>query len=341
MREHQLSAILFTDIIGYSKQMASDQAKTLDALQRNKGNHQRIVGLYHGRIIDMIGDGHLCLFSSSLDAVYAGLALQHNLQASGDQTQLRIGVHVGDTVIERRGLRVVRVVGDTVNIASRIESNAPGPGVWVSVRVASDLRSHRYLTLESAGEFNLKNIAEPMEIFEVTAAPDSLPAVQPRMHFTYRHQHISRTPVVMIGSLVLFLAIGAYVASQIFDTPESLAVLPMEYVGADDDYQYLASAFWTRLQTHLSPIPNVKLTSQANARRLTESREYIGDQEVDYFMEGTVILENQQVTIEVRLVEADEDTILYTQQWQGSLEQLDAMEQEALADIADYLVATF
>lgn len=180
-----------------------------------------------------------------------------------------------------------------------------------------------------------------MEIFEVTAAADALPAVQPRMHFTYRHQHISRIPVLLVGSLVLVLAIGTFVASQVFDTPESLAVLPLEFVGADDDYQYLASAFWTRLQSHLSAISNVKLTSQANARRLTESGEYIGDAEVDYFMEGTVILENQQVTLEVRVVEADEDAIIYTRQWQGSLEQLDAMEQEALADIADYLVATF
>jgi len=338
MQEHQLSAILFTDIVGYSRQMASNEASTLDALKRNKDNHQRIISQYHGKIIDVIGDGHLCLFSSSLDAVYAGLALQNQLQTSQDSTQLRIGVHVGDTVIERQGLRGVRVVGDTVNIASRIESNAPGPGVWVSARVAGDLRNHSYLSLQSAGQFELKNIPEPMEIFEVTAEQNALPRVERRTHFTYRQQHISRTSVFVGATLALLLAVGGFVASLVFDDPETLAILPLEYIGADPDYQHLASAFWARLQSHLAPITSVKLASQANARRLTDTSEFLGHEEVDFFMEGTVLLADDRVTLEVRVVEADDDVTLYSQQWQGSLDQLDGLEQTALDEITDYVV---
>jgi TolB-like protein len=82
----------------------------------------------------------------------------------------------------------------------------------------------------------------------------------------------------------------------------------------------------------------VKLASQANARRLTDTSEFLGHEEVDFFMEGTVLLADDRVTLEVRVVEADDDVTLYSQQWQGSLDQLDGLEQTALDEITDYVV---
>ncbi|HET8849466.1 MAG TPA: adenylate/guanylate cyclase domain-containing protein [Marinobacter sp.] len=340
MKEHQLNAILFSDIVGYSSQMAADEATTLNVLQRNRQRHQRIVSQYHGRIVDTIGDGHLCLFSSSLDAVHAGLALQQDLHANQDETRLRVGVHVGDTVVERDGLLGIRVIGDAVNTASRIESNAPSPGVWVSARVASDLRSHAQLTFESAGMFTLKNLPEPMELFQVQSASDTVPAATPRARFSYRHQRFSRAAVVALAAVLILSLGGAFVTSQVFETPDSLAVLQLEYVGADAEYQYLASALRTRLQSHLAPYDNIKLASQANARRLTDAGGYLGDEEVDFFMEGSLLLDGQQVTIEISVVEADEDTILFSEQWQGPLDQLDRLERSALDAVGDYVGAS-
>lgn len=340
MKEHQLSAILFSDIVGYSRQMAADEATTLNVLQRNRQRHQRIVTQYHGRIVDTIGDGHLCLFSSSLNAVQAGLALQQDLHANQDETQLRVGIHVGDTVVERDGLRGIRVIGDAVNTASRIESNAPSPGVWVSARVATDLRSHAQLRFESAGLFTLKNLPEPMELFEVRSDACLVPAATPMARFSYRHQRCSRSTVVALAALLVVSLAGAFVASQVFDDPESLAVLPLEYVGADAEYQYLASALTTRLQSHLAPFDNIKLASQANARRLTDASGYLGDEEVDFFMEGSLLLVGQQVTIEISLVEADDDIILFSEQWQGPLDQLEHLESSALDAVGDYVAAS-
>lgn len=340
MKEHQLNAILFSDIVGYSSQMAADEATTLNVLQRNRQRHQRIVTQYHGRIVDTIGDGHLCLFSSSLDAVHAGIALQQDLHTNQDATELRVGIHVGDTVVERDGLRGIRVIGDAVNTASRIESNAPSPGVWVSARVATDLRSHAQLRFESAGLFTLKNLPEPMELFEARSDSDLVPAATSRARFSYRHQRFSRSTVVALAALVVVSLVGALVASQMFDEPESLAVLPLEYVGADADYQYLASAFTTRLQSHLAPFDNIKLASQANARRLTDAIGFLGDEEVDFFMEGSLLLVGQQVTIEISVVEADEDTILFSEQWQGPLDQLERLESAALDAVGDYVAAS-
>lgn len=337
MKEHQLNAILFSDIVGYSSQMAADEASTLEVLQRNRLRHQRIVALYHGRIVDTIGDGHLCLFSSSLDAVYAGLALQHDLQVNQDDTQLRVGIHVGDTVIERDGLRGLRVIGDAVNTASRIESNAPAPGVWVSARVATDLRSNAQLTFESAGLFSLKNLPEAMELFEVRSVSGSVPVGLSRARFSYHHQQFSRTRVVALATVLCFSLAAAFVASQVFDNPDSLAVLPLEYVGADAEYQYLASALTSRLQSHLAPFNNINLASQANARRLTDASGYLGDEEVDFFMEGSLLLVGQQVTIEISIVEADEDSILFSEQWQGDLDQLEHLETSVLDSVGDYV----
>ncbi|WP_028670461.1 adenylate/guanylate cyclase domain-containing protein [Saccharospirillum impatiens] len=340
MKEHQLNAILFSDIVGYSSQMAADEATTLDVLQRNRLRHQRIVTQYQGRIVDTIGDGHLCLFSSSLDAVHAGLALQQDLHASQDETRLRVGIHVGDTVVERDGLRGIRVIGDAVNTASRIESNAPSPGVWVSARVATDLRSHAQLTFESAGMFALKNLPEPMELFQVQLASGSVPAASPRARFSYRHQRFSRASVLALGTFLVVSLAGAFVASQVFDEPEYLAVLPLEYVGADAESQYLATALSTRLQSHLAPLENIKLASQSNARRLTDASGYLGEEEVDFFIEGSLLLVDQQVTIEISVVEADADAILFSEQWQGPLDQLERLETSVLNTLGDYVAGS-
>lgn len=337
MREHQLRAILFSDIVGYSRQMARDEAQTLTALKRNKDNHQRIVSQHNGRVIETIGDGHLCLFSSSLDAVYAGLALMRDLAERGDETQLRIGVHVGDTLVEKRGLSVRRVFGDCVNIAARIESNAPGPGVWVSARVASDVRNHAPLELTSAGVFNLKNIPDPMEIFSVTAdgapetRPDSLPGI------TYRRLALPRSLALGVVALLLLTGIGLAAWLWEAEDAETLAILPLQYVGANADYEYLAQATTTRLQSHLVGIPTVKLVSQNSARRLDGAPVPLGDEELDFFLEGTLILVDDQLTLEISIIEADDDTLQFNQQWLGSLDTIEAIEQQALDAVFQFV----
>lgn len=336
MRERQLRAILFSDIVGFSRQMAADETLTLAALKRNRDSHQRLVSQYNGRIVDRIGDGHLCLFASSLEAVNCGLALQRDLASRQDNTQLRVGVHVGDTLVETWGLGVRSVVGDCVNIASRIESNAPGPGVWVSARVASDLHNHAAYQLDSAGMFDLKNIAEPMEIVQVTNdAPHDAPVANPSPAL-FRRRKPGRGTVLVSLLAVLLLGAASLLLVE-WDDPETLVILPLEYIGADADYAYLAQASTERLQSSLSDLEHFKLVSQVSARRLGGIQTPLDQEEIDFFLEGSVVLNLRQITLGVRLIEADTEALYYSGEWQADLEGVKAMEDQAIAEIIEYL----
>lgn len=336
MREHQLRAILFSDIVGFSRQMATDEARTLATLARNEANHQRLITQHNGQIIDTIGDGHLCLFSSSLDAVYAGLALQHQLAVDGDATELRIGIHVGDTVVESRGRRVTNVYGDCVNIAARIESNAPEPGVWVSARVAADLRSHSHLSLASAGEFALKNIPEPMELFAVQGDYPNLPELaQSALNATPRPR-LTRW-LLAAAALVVVLGGAVFALTWEAEDAETLVVLPLEYIGADDSQAYLAEATTARLQSAFVDLANIKLVSQSSAERLENSSAALDDVEVDYFLEGRLLLDSADLTLELSLMEADSETRLFHHQWRGEVDSLTDLEADARAELNEVL----
>ena len=114
---HKLAAIMFTDIVGYTSLMGSDEKKAFDILRKNRRIHWRLIRKYKGRLLKEMGDGMLASFPSSIDAVKCGLAIQKAVQEL--EIPLRIGIHQGDVIFEKSD-----VLGDGVYIASRIQGIA-------------------------------------------------------------------------------------------------------------------------------------------------------------------------------------------------------------------------
>lgn len=156
--ERRLAAILAADVVGFSRMMEKDEEGVLAELKaRRRKILKPQLARHKGRIVKMMGDGVLIEFGSAVDAVHCAVALHEEFTTAnaeaGHQIVLRIGINVGDVIVEGSDL-----YGDGVNIAARLEGLAPPGGVLVSEAVHVQVRGKVAVTFSDAGELVLKNI---------------------------------------------------------------------------------------------------------------------------------------------------------------------------------------
>ena len=151
----ELAAIMFSDIVGYTAIMGRDEREGL-----------RVLPQFNGRLIGEIGDGTLSSFHSAVDAVNCARELQATL-VEDPELRLRIGIHVGDVVFTDK-----TVLGDGVNIASRIHELAPPGGCCMSERVYEEIRNKPEIQVKDLGEQHLKNVARPIRAYSLSLAGD-------------------------------------------------------------------------------------------------------------------------------------------------------------------------
>ncbi len=157
----QLAAIMFTDIVGYTALMGHDEKKAFDILRKNRQLQKPLIETHGGLYIKELGDGTLASFSTVIDAVNCACLM---IKACEDieGLQLRIGIHLGDVVFENND-----VFGDSVNIAARLQALAPVGGIWISESVHKNISNKQGIISTFVREENLKNVKEPVKIYEV------------------------------------------------------------------------------------------------------------------------------------------------------------------------------
>src|SRR6201990_804851 len=165
----RLTAILAADVAGYSRLMGADEEGTherLKALRRELLDPK--IAAHHGRIVKTTGDGLLVEFASVVDAVRCAVAVQQAIPerntdvAADNRIELRIGINLGDVIVESDDL-----YGDGVNIAARIEALADAGGVFVSNTVHEHVRDRLPFLFEDLGERQVKNITRPVRVYRV------------------------------------------------------------------------------------------------------------------------------------------------------------------------------
>ncbi len=166
--ERRLAAIMFTDIVGYTSLTQGNEALAMEVLEEHRKVVRPFLPKHDGKEVKTIGDAFLIEFASALEAVRCAFEIQQSLgemaagQSPERRIKLRIGVHVGDVIHSQND-----VYGDAVNIASRIEPLAQPGGICVSEQVYYQIKNKFELPLRSIGRKELKNIAEPAEVFKV------------------------------------------------------------------------------------------------------------------------------------------------------------------------------
>ncbi len=160
--ERRLVAVMFTDMVGYTALLQTDEQLGVDKRKRYLAALERHHDDLGGTIVQRLGDGSMSMFPSALAAAHAAVAIQQELAAQ--DVPARVGIHVGEVIVEPE-----RLTGDAVNIAARIESFAVPGGVMLSDDAYAQLRNRGDVSVVSLGEFRLKNVGRPFELYAVAA----------------------------------------------------------------------------------------------------------------------------------------------------------------------------
>ena len=165
----QLAAIMFTDIVGYTKLMGDDEEKGFNILNKNRSIQRPIIEKYRGIWHKDLGDGVLASFKTATDAVQCGQEIQ-NLCNSEKDFKIRIGIHLGEVLFDQND-----VYGDGVNIASRIQDKAPPGSIYISESVYRNIQNKKGIGADFISEEFLKNVKHPIRIFEVNEGQSKRP----------------------------------------------------------------------------------------------------------------------------------------------------------------------
>ena len=160
----QLLAIMFVDACGSSRSMRDNESATLQSIGRDISEIKRLIASYKGTLCSFRGDGLLVTFNSAADAVTCGFAIQKRQSQAPGTLTFRVGIHIGDT-FSLDG----QPMGDSVNVAARIEAMASPGKILVSYPVYEALRGPARFRFVSIGRPYLKNIGDDLELFEVAA----------------------------------------------------------------------------------------------------------------------------------------------------------------------------
>jgi adenylate cyclase len=198
----RLAAIFAADVAGYSRLMGADEEGTLErlkALRRELLDPK--ISEHHGRIVKTTGDGLLVEFASVVDAVRCAVAVQQAMPgrntgvAADSRIELRIGINLGDVIVEDDDL-----YGDGVNIAARLEALAEPGGICISRMVREQIRDKLPYSFADMGEQTVKNIARPVRAYRMSpAALAALPAVAPPLETVKNKREIGE-PITPVSS---------------------------------------------------------------------------------------------------------------------------------------------
>ena len=161
--ERRLAALLNADVVGYSRLMSRDEARTLQTLKRYEARViDPTITRHKGRIVKRMGDGYLAEFAGVVDAVECAIEWQRHQAAEGEQPlTFRMGVHLGDVIVEEAD-----IYGDGVNISARLEALAEPGCIVLSEDAYRQVRDRVAAQFRDLGEYKVKNMPRTLRVWE-------------------------------------------------------------------------------------------------------------------------------------------------------------------------------
>jgi adenylate cyclase len=343
--EHRrLAAIMFTDIVGFSLQMGSNEARTLRLLDMHNQLIQQAVSEHHGIVIKTIGDAFLVDFPSVVTAVQCAQVIHAQLRAHNaekeetKQIHVRIGIHSGD-IVQRDG----DVFGDGVNIASRLQALAEPDTICISDIVYRDVSKKLDLgTVVSLGKPRLKNIAERFAVYALLSVPPK--GLRQTLGVQYlklsRRVGTAHRVAAMVVLLALVSAGAIAIRERYFSAPlglplpdkPSIVVLPFDNMSNDPSQDYFSDGMTEDITTDLSQLAslfviarNSAFTYKGKAANIRDVGRELG---VRYVLEGSVRRSDNQVRITAQLIDALQGQHLWSERYDRPLQDIFAVQDE-------------
>ncbi|HYU12491.1 MAG TPA: adenylate/guanylate cyclase domain-containing protein, partial [Stellaceae bacterium] len=207
--ERKLAAIFAADVVGYSHLMQQDEIGTLRALRASRAILDRLIAAHRGRIFTTAGDSVLADFASAVDAVECALEVQQEIAAEnalrpeGERMQFRIGVHLGDVIVDGDNL-----LGDGVNIAARLQTLAEPGRICVSAAVRDQIGTKLPAAFADLGGQRLKNIAQPLQAFEVYESGGDLLGPAGARRGSISHQRRNAIGIATVAVAIALAGVG-------------------------------------------------------------------------------------------------------------------------------------
>ncbi|RWP17107.1 adenylate/guanylate cyclase domain-containing protein [Mesorhizobium sp.] len=315
----KLAAILAADVVGYSRLAGADEDRTLARLRALRSDLiDPTIAVHNGRVIKRTGDGALVEFRSVVDAVRCAIEVQNGMLERNAgvlqdrRIEFRIGIHLGDVVEESDG----DLMGDGVNIASRLEGVAAPGAICLSEDAYRQVKTRLDLSVSDLGNTQLKNIAEPIRVYSLrvgTAAhakavtPES-PAALPS----------TRPPPKL-----------------------SIAVLPFANMSGDAEQEYFADGISEDIITALSKLSQLFVIARNSS--FTFKGRNVNVQEVGpnlgvrYVLEGSVRKSGNRVRITAQLIDATTGGHLWAERFDRDLTDIFAVQDDVTQQIVDAL----
>jgi len=286
----RLAAIMFTDISGFTALAQKDEHGALEMLQRQDRLLRPLLESHHGRKVKSMGDGLLIEFPDALDAVECGVELQHTLHDRSPQDglqslRLRVGIHLGD--VQRQG---TDILGDAVNVASRIEHMTEPEGLCLTSSVYDQVWNKLPYRFESIGQRPLKGVRQPVEVYRVVF-PWTVP--------------------------------GLPVAAPLLPR---IAVLPLGNISPDPGDAYFADGLTEELISVLSRNKGLRVISHTSVGQYQATKKTVAqigaELGVDTVLEGTVRKAGDQLRVAVQLIDVRSDEHRWSEVYDRTLENV-------------------
>ena len=306
--QRRLAAIVFCDMVGYSRLMEESETQALQLLAEYRQIAGKTIQEHSGEIIDTVGDGFFAAFGSAVQAVRGATAFQKELtvrnrrEGGGQPLLARIGIHLGDLLQEGQHL-----FGSGVNVASRIEPLVPPGGVYISGEVYQQVRNQKGLSFRDLGERQLRNIKEPVRIYDLVPGEEAGEPKPPKAPTGVR----------------------------------SIAVLPFHNMSSDPENEYFSDGMTEEIITRLSKIRELKVASRSTVLRYKGSgidpREVGRELGVGSVLEGSVRKLGNRVRITAQLINAADGFHLCSEVYDRNLDDVFKIQDEVSERIAEVL----
>jgi len=343
----QLAAFLFADIEGYTALMQRDETRAILLRDKFQRTLEKEIKMRGGRIATFSGDGALCVFKSAIEAVRAAIAVQVGMRDE-PVVPLRIGIHTGDVITEGKN-----VYGDGVNVASRIESFAVAGSVFISGKVADEIKNQQGIEVVTLGKFELKNVHAPVEIFAIRNESLVVPKKEtlegkgiPARKHSSKKLLIGLLAAVALATITLFVykKYNFVTAAASSIEVKTVAVLPFSNLGGQKDNEYFADGICDEVLTQLSKISALNVLSRTSTLQFRDTKKTmkeIGEQiGADVLLEGSVQKSGNKVRINVQLIDAATDKHLWAETYDRDLKDVFSIQSDIAGQIAEALNTT-
>ena len=341
MSDRRHAAIMFTDIVGYTALMGSDEDRALEVLNKNRKIHSKLIEQFKGTLIKEMGDGMLISFNLASDAVRCAIEIQ---KASKEQDiPLKIGIHEGEMVFEGND-----VLGDGVNIASRLESDTKEGCITISGSVYRDIKNKTGIQTEFIGEKSFKNVDEPLKVYRVLCEEGVSKPAKNTNSKKSKNEKIKYFYYILAGmfivSSVVFLIWEYLPQKRTKELDKSIAVLPFINMSNDPGHEYFSDGITEEIITQLANIKDLSVRSRTsvfqyknNPKEIPQIGNELG---VSYVLEGSVRRDQDMVRITIQLINAITDTHVWAENYDRKLEGVLEIQSEVAKKVAEMLDIT-